>query len=145
MQKSPIYLGADHAGFELKEALKKSLAEQGYTINDLSPDFQEGDDYPIIAHAVAERVAAGGEGILICGTGFGVDMEANRTKGVRAAVIRNEDEARLARTEDHANILVLGGRVTNPEDAIKIATVWLATPYGDAKRFGRRTRELDEL
>ena len=140
-----ILLGSDHAGFELKEAIKASLQKKKMPLEDLSPTLVPGDDYPPIAQAVAKKVAKDKQavGILFCGSGLGMDIAANRVKGARATVVRNIKEAKLSRTDDHANILVLGGRLTEPAMAKLIVSAWLETPYSTAKRHERRVKELD--
>lgn len=140
----PILLGADHAGFALKERLKKVLIAQDHPVYDLTPDFKEGDDYPPIAHAMAKTVTESGvEGVLVCGTGLGMDIAANRHSGVRATVVRDVRDAKLAREHNHANILILGGRLTKPAEAVKILNAWLTTkPSRDARHL-RRIKQLD--
>ena len=145
MATKTILLGADHAGFELKEAIKAHLTGKGMEIRDLTPEKIEGDDYPPIAKHVAEEVVkSDGQAILVCGSGMGMDIAANRIAGARAAVVRDENEAKLSREDDHANILVFGGRITPAEKAIGITDTWLATPYSKAKRHERRVKELDQ-
>ncbi|HEU0050631.1 MAG TPA: RpiB/LacA/LacB family sugar-phosphate isomerase [Patescibacteria group bacterium] len=141
---SPLLIGADHAGFSLKEYLKKELLLRGYSVTDATPKFAEGDDYPPIARQVAREIAKGKKlGILICGTGLGMDIAANRIKGVRAVVIRDEEDAKLSREHNHANILILGGRSTKPEKAKKLVDTWLqATPSREARHL-RRVKQLD--
>jgi len=144
MASKTIILGADHAGFELKEAIKAHLTEKGMTVRDLTPEKIEGDDYPPIAKQAAEEIVkSDGQAILVCGSGMGMDIAANRIAGARAVVVRDEKEAKLSREDDHANILVLGGRMTPEEKAISITDTWLATPYSKAQRHERRVRELD--
>lgn len=142
---SEVLVGSDHAGFELKEVLVSLLKERGFKVEDLSPTFQPGDDYPLIAHEVAKQVAASAGarwGVLLCGSGIGVSIEANRHAGIRAALVRTAEDARLARLDDHANILELGGRVTTPEELPAILDSWIATePSTDA----RHLRRLDEI
>ena len=144
-EHSPLLLGADHAGFRLKESVKRHLLDQGLLVEDVTPEQIPDDDYPPIAHTVAEAVAHQDDrmGILICGSGFGMDMAANRVKGARAAVVRTVEEAVLARKDDHANILVLGGRMTDAEEANRITDAFLTTPYSQAERHMRRVDELD--
>ena len=144
-EKPLILLGADHAGFALKEEVKTYLLSQGLKVEDLSPTLVPGDDYPLIAKAVAKRIAASknAAGILFCGSGIGMDIAANRVRGARAAVARNIKEAKLSRTDDFANILVLGSMITPSASAKLITSAWLATPYSKAKRHVRRVKELD--
>ena len=144
MTHSPLILGADHAGFELKELLKKHLQKQDVSFQDMTPLFRAGDDYPPIAQKVARAVVKRKTlGLLICGSGFGMDIAANRIKGARAAIARNVKEVKLSRRDDLANILVLGARLTNPVLATRILSVWMTAPVGKAKRFVRRVKEMD--
>lgn len=142
-----IILGADHAGFRLKEELKRSLETQRIEIEDVSPVFSGGDDYPTIAQQVAKRVGRDPHvlAILACGTGYGMDIAANRIKGARAAVVRNTKDARLTRLENHTNILILGGWTTKPVIAKRIMNVWLKTKPSHAERHLRRIKMLDRL
>ena len=143
--KTEIVLGADHAGFELKEALKEHLTKKGMAVHDLSPEFVAGDDYPIVAKNTAKEVVATNQpAILICGSGHGMATAANRLRGARAAVIRSVAEAKYSRQHGHANILALGGSFTSAALAKKILDTWLATPYSKEARHVRRVKELDQ-
>lgn len=138
-------LGADHAGFALKEHLRKVLDQLHVRYEDLSPDVVEGDDYPFIAKRVAKLVVEKGDvhGLLICGTGFGMDIAANRLRGARAVVVQTAEEARLAREHNHANILVLGGRTIEPSQASHILKTWIDSHPSYAQRHVRRVHQLD--
>lgn len=142
--KKRLLLGADHAGYRLKESLRKELGSD-WKIEDLSPEYEEGDDYPLVAKKMAKLIAKDdrAQGILVCGTGLGMDIAANRVKGARAVVIRTTSEAKLSREHNHANILVLGGRLTPASKAKQIVKFWLKTPYSRAERHVRRVEELD--
>ena len=115
MAKEKIIIGADHAGFALKEALKPFLAEMGLDVTDAGTDSDRSVDYPDFGACVAEAVSAGifPRGILICGSGVGMSIVANRFPGVRAALCLDEETARLSRMHNDANILVLAGRKTD--------------------------------
>ncbi|MBU4121549.1 MAG: ribose 5-phosphate isomerase B [Proteobacteria bacterium] len=143
MNAEKIIIGADHAGYPLKEALKPFLAEIGLAVADTGTDSERAVDYPDFAVKVAEAVSVGvfPRGILICGTGVGMSMVANRFPGVRAALCRDEEEARISRMHNDANILVLAGRKTDPETARAIARTWLETPF----EGGRHQRRLDKI
>ena len=143
MNAEKIIIGADHAGYQLKEALKPFLAEMGLAVTDAGTDSERAVDYPDFAAKVAEAVSVGvfPRGILICGTGVGMSMVANRFPGVRAALCRDEEEARISRMHNDANILVLAGRKTDAETAMKIARTWLTTPF----EGGRHQRRLDKI
>jgi ribose 5-phosphate isomerase B len=140
-----IIIGSDHAGFDLKERVKEWLEDRGFEVEDVgtrSPAEQV--DYPDFAHLVADAVSSGrrARGVLVCGTGIGVSMAANRHAGVRAAVVCNEDTARLARQHNDANVLALGGRTLDPLVAERILDVWLTTPFaGD--RHARRIAKIE--
>ena len=143
MNTEKIIIGADHAGYPLKEALKPFLAEMGLAVSDAGTDSERAVDYPDIAVKVAEAVSVGvfPRGILICGTGVGMSMVANRFPCVRAALCRDEEEARISRMHNDANILVLAGRKTDAETAMKIVRTWLTTPF----EGGRHQRRLDKI
>ncbi len=144
MAHAPLLLGADHAGFALKETLKTALRRSGIPFQDLTPVFTEGDDYPPIASRVAKEVGrSGGLGVLVCGTGHGMDVAANRRKGIRAIVARTPEDGVIAREHNHANILVLGGRVTTPRRAAAIVRAWLHATPSRAERHVRRVQQLD--
>ncbi|HEY5805888.1 MAG TPA: RpiB/LacA/LacB family sugar-phosphate isomerase [Candidatus Saccharimonadales bacterium] len=145
-----IYIGADHNGFELKRELLDVLSAVGYEVIDeggkvLRPD----DDFPQFAARVVMAMKASDSqdprGILICGSGQGMCMAANRYKGIRASLAWSLEEARASRNDDDSNILCLPVRYISAKDAVKIAEAWLATPFAGAPRFKRRIKELDRL
>jgi len=139
----PLIIGCDHAAFGLKETIREHLARQGCPVEDAGAFGPASVDYPDIAHEVAERVA-GGEfkrGILLCGTGIGMSIAANRHPGIRAALCHDLFGAQMSRRHNDANILVLGGRVTGDTLALEIVKVWLETPF----EGGRHQRRLDKL
>jgi ribose 5-phosphate isomerase B len=139
-----IIIGSDHAGFDLKERVKELLEQRGFEVEDAGPRSPGQVDYPDAAHIVADAVASGrrARGVLVCGTGIGVAMAANRHAGVRAAVVWNEDTARLSREHNDANVLALGGRSLDPLLAERILEVWLATPFAGG-RHARRVAKID--
>ncbi|HUZ93172.1 MAG TPA: RpiB/LacA/LacB family sugar-phosphate isomerase [Candidatus Paceibacterota bacterium] len=141
-----IYIGADHRGFKLKEHLKKFLADKAYAVEDMGA-FQEvpDDDFPLYARPVAEKVAgdpALGRGIVICGSGFGVDIVANKVSGVRAALASSPDHAYQARHDDDVNVLALAADFLEEEAAEKIVQVFLSTPFGKEEKYSRRLKEI---
>jgi ribose 5-phosphate isomerase B len=138
-----IIIGADHAGFELKEGLKPFLAEMGFAVTDIGTNSDRPADYPDFAAQAAEAVSSGffPRGILICGSGIGMTITANRFPGVRAALCLDEETARLSRQHNDANILVLAGRKTDTPTARAITQVWLATPF----EGGRHQKRLDKI
>ncbi len=144
-----IFLGADHNGYELKEKLEDYLKKQGHDVVDVSGnDRNPNDDFPIHASKVASSVLATKEsvGILLCGSGQGVCMAANRYKGIRASLVWNESEARSSRNDDDSNVLCLPAReLKSFEQTRELVDTWLATPFDRAVRFVRRIKELDEL
>lgn len=136
-------VGADHAGYALKEAVKKSLQELAVEVIDVGTFSVESVDYPDYAAQVALRVARGAceRGLLICGTGIGMAIAANKVPGARAALCYNTETARLSRAHNEANILVLGGRMTSAAEAKEIIKVWLATPF----EGGRHQTRLNKI
>ena len=141
-----LYIGADHRGFQLKEYLKKFLEESGYTVNDLGNDkYDENDDYPDFAKLVADKVSAdpyNSKGILICGSGVGVDIAANRFSRIRSALAFSPDQAMASRNDDDSNVLALSADFTDTEQVKKIVSVWLQTPFSGEERHKRRVEKL---
>lgn len=138
-----IHLGSDHAGYPLKEVLIKELRGLGYATKDHGCDSLESCDYALIAHPLCEAVLADQtRGILICGTGLGMSMAANRHRGIRAALCGQELMARLARRHNDANILCLGARIIGVELAIATAIAFLTTGF-EGGRHLRRIGQLD--
>jgi ribose 5-phosphate isomerase B len=140
---STIALGADHAGYELKEALKSWLINHGFQVLDLGTHSTESVDYPDYAALVGESVADRKveRGLLICGTGIGMAMAANKVPGVRAALCGDLYTARMSREHNDANVLVLGGRLMGAEMAADILHAWLETDFA----AGRHARRVDKI
>lgn len=140
-----IAIGSDHAGFKLKQALIGYLKKHGIFHKDFGTTSEASCDYPDFAFPVARAVAAGKfeRGILICGSGVGVTITANRVKGVRAVNVSDLYTARLSRQHGDANVLCLAGRRLKPQKALKIADVWLKTPFSGEERHWRRIRKID--
>jgi ribose 5-phosphate isomerase B len=138
-----IPIGADHAGFQLKERLVQELKALGYEPLDLGTSSAESVDYPDFAHPVAARVERGEakRGILLCGTGLGMAYAANRHPGVRAAVAWNSEVAGLAREHNDANVLVLPARFLSEREGVEILKRWLDTPF----EGGRHSRRLEKI
>jgi len=138
-----IALGADHAGFELKEKIKQKLAAQGITVDDRGTNSTASCDYPDFARAVAEEVAAKGAdlGILVCSTGIGMSIAANKVPGIRAAKVDTEFEAERSREHNDANVLTLGANIVSEDVASKIVDKWLATPFAG----GRHERRVEKI
>ena len=140
-----IPIAADHAGFELKEQLRTELGKLGYEPLDLGTNSSESTDYPDYAHLVASRVERGEaeRGILLCGTGIGMAVAANRHPRVRAAVAWNPEVARLSRAHNDANVLVLPARLVTAPQAVEIMKAWLETPF-EAGRHARRVAKIEK-
>lgn len=144
--KPRIALGADHAGFQAKESIKKYLESAGYNVSDEGTWSEESVDYPDFAIKVARRVQQGQNdlGILVCGTGIGMAMAANKIGGVRAAVAHDELTARMSREHNDANVLALGARVLNEREIIDVATSFLSAQFAGG-RHQRRVDKISEL
>jgi ribose 5-phosphate isomerase B len=142
-----LFIGSDHAGFVLKEKLKGWLGELGVDFQDVGPnEFNPTDDYPLFAKPVAEKVSQGeGEGILICDTGEGMAIAANKFPGVRATLVTSDLTAARSREHNNSNVLVLGSELQSEEDAKRFLEVWLTTPYSNEERHERRLREIKDL
>lgn len=142
-----IVIGSDHAGFPLKEEIANSLKDDGFEITDLGVFSVESVDYPDVAVKVASAVAEGkfDRGILICGTGIGVCITANKVKGIRAAVTSDTFSARMARAHNDANVLCMGARVVGAGLAHDIARAFLDTDFEAGSRHGRRVDKINAL
>jgi len=145
-----IYLGADHNGFELKAHVRDFLRSSDYEVVDEGDGHLDpADDFPQFAARAIAAIKASGDpnarGILICGSGQGMCMAANRYRGIRASLCWNEVEARAARNDDDSNVLCLPARYIDTNRAEAIVKVWLGTAFAGAPRFKRRIKELDEL
>ena len=138
-----IAIGADHGGYKLKEEIKKYLDEIGIEFKDFGTNNEERTDYPIYAKLVAEAVSKKEceKGILLCKSGCGMTIVANKFKEVRAGLVKTEEEARFAKADDNINILVLAGRDTKTEDSIKILRMWLGTEF----KNGRYQERIDMI
>ncbi len=138
----PVHIASDHAGLALKDTVKKHLESQGYTVCDHGTHTAESCDYPAFAQALCQALLADSEeaqGILICGTGVGMSIMANRYKGIRAALCGNEFQVRATREHNNANVLCLGERVTGPGLALSMVDIFLKTPF----EGGRHQRRID--
>lgn len=143
MNAMTVAIAADHAGLPLKQMLVRELERAGYHVADLGTSSDASVDYPDFAEALAKRLETGEveRGVLICGTGIGMSIAANRHRIVRAALCRDADNARLARQHNDANVLVLGGRVTTTEDAKACLAAFLETKF-EGGRHARRVAKL---
>ena len=140
-----LVLAADHGGVDLKKELVEGLREGGYVITDLGTHSAEACDYPDFAHLASKQLLAGAHerGILICGTGVGMAMSANRHHGIRAVNCSDVFTARYSRTHNDANVLCLGGRVLGYGLAWEIVKMWLTTPFSGDKRHIRRVTAIE--
>jgi ribose 5-phosphate isomerase B len=141
-----IALASDHAGYAEKERLKTLLEDLGVEFDDLGTTSDESVDYPDFARKVAEQVAAGSvePGLLVCGSGTGMAITANKVRGVRAAVGWSEETARLARQHNDANVLAIGARTTPPADISKIVRAWFSTDF-EGGRHAARVAKISEV
>jgi ribose 5-phosphate isomerase B len=139
----PVVLAADHAGYELKEHLKRFLLEAGYEVRDLGTDSTQAVDYPDFAGAAAQAVASGAawRGIVLDGAGIGSAMAANKVPGARAALCYDATTARNSREHNDANILTLGARMLTADEAREIVRLWLETEFAG----GRHQRRIDKI
>lgn len=144
-----IYIGADHRGFQLKEILKKFLQDKGYTVKDFGNDhYDENDDYPDFASLVASEVSRdfiGSRGILICGSGVGVNIVADKFLRVRSVLAISPDHVLASRNDDDTNILALAADFLTGEQAKQIAAVWLLTPFSNNPRHKRRIEKIYKI
>jgi len=142
-----VYLGSDHAGFELKARISEHLTGAGHEVVDCGAhSYDAEDDYPAPCIAAAARTVAdpGSLGIVIGGSGNGEQIAANKVAGIRAALVWSDDTARLAREHNDANVMSIGGRNHPVEDALRFVDVFLATPFSEGERHKRRIAQLAE-
>lgn len=144
-----IYIGADHRGYELKEKLKVYLIELGFIFEDLgAKELIPDDDYPDYALTVAQKVAENPDenrGILICGSGAGVDIVANKIKGIRSALCFDVKQAQMSRNDDNTNVLSLSADFISEGLAKEIVKIWLETPFSGLKHHARRIEKIKEI
>ena len=140
-----IALGAEHAGYETKERVKQILEARGHQVLDMGTNSAESTDYPPFAFRVAESVRDGAadRGVLVCDSGNGIAIAANKVEGIRAAIAVNRWQAEMARRHNDANILVLASKLTPSEDEAEIVGAWLDTPF-DGGRHARRIGQISE-
>ncbi len=140
-----IYIASDHGGFKLKEKIKNHLVKKGFEIKDFGTHSEDSVDYPIFAKKVSNAVTkdSNSKGILVCGTGIGMSIAANKIKGIRAALCWNEETARLSREHNDTNVLCFGQRILGEDLVLKIVDVWLNTKFTNEERYIRRLDMLD--
>ena len=148
--KPTIFIAADHRGRKLANWLTDQLKQLNYQVTEIGKQDQRlGDDFPVFAHQVVAKMLAQGEqarGILLCGSGQGMAIAANRFKGIRAAVVQTPAQAKAARNDDDSNVLALSADEfqTKPNKALELVEVWLKTPFESIPRRQRRLKELDQ-
>ncbi len=145
-----IYIGADHNGYYLRNELVQYLKSAGYDVHDDgNKELNPQDDFPVFAATVANDILSSDDGdargILICGSGQGIMMAANRFKGIRACLGYNTESVRTARNDDDCNVLCLPAKILSDDQANLIVETWLNTAFADAPRFTRRIKEMDQL
>lgn len=141
----PLFIGSDHAGFSLKAAVIEYLKSEGRAVTDLGTHSADSCDYPQAARAVCKAVLEnGGQGVLICGSGIGMSIAANRCPGIRAALCTHEFHARACRQHNDANVLCLGERVTAPGLALELVKIFLQTGF-EGGRHARRVELIDKF
>lgn len=141
-----IAIGCDHGGFELKQEIIKYLESKGFEYKDFGCNSDASVDYPEYGKAVAKAVAAGEceKGILICGTGIGMSIVANKVPGVRCALLSDAFSAEATREHNDTNVMALGARTTGPGLAVKLVDIWLNTPFSNDERHIRRIKMIEE-
>jgi ribose 5-phosphate isomerase B len=146
MRPTKIILGSDHGGFALKQELREHLAHWGWEVEDIGCSTSQSVDYPDFAAAVAKKVAAGEApfGLLVCGTGIGMCIAANKVRGVRAALCQETYSARMARAHNNANVLCIGGRVIGPELAREVLAAFLEASF-EGERHQRRLEKISSM
>jgi len=150
MEKSikTVIIGADHRGFKLKDELKRSLSEWGYLIDDVgAPTYNPDDDHPDYAKALGRRLVTspGMMGVLICGSGVGIAVAANKIPGIRAGMCVTPDQARSARQDSNTNVLVLASDYLTAQQARRITKTWLETEFVPKEKYVRRLRKIEQL
>jgi RpiB/LacA/LacB family sugar-phosphate isomerase len=143
-----IFIAADHNGFKMKGEIAKWLEEEGHTVTDMGPNkLDQADDYPDFGFKVAETVAQDTQnnfGILVCGSGVGMSVVADKVKGVRAALIHDPEIARVAQKDDDINVLALGASFIDLENAKEVISAWLSTPFSAEERHVRRVKKITD-
>ena len=141
-----IAIGCDHGGYELKEHLVAFLKEKGYEVKDCGTYSKESCDYPVFGEAAARAVASGEceRGIVVCTTGIGISIAANKVKGIRAALVHDCFSAKATREHNNANIITMGARVIGPGLATEIVKIFLETPFSNDERHIRRINQIED-
>jgi ribose 5-phosphate isomerase B len=142
-----IAIAADHAGFTLKEALRERLSAAGHELTDFGALSEESTDYPDYALAVAELVASGeaARGILVCSTGIGMSIAANKVVGIRAALAANQEAVQLTREHNDANVIALGAKFLSQDEASRLVDIFLTTEFSGGARHSRRIEKISTI
>ena len=143
-----VAIGSDHAGFEFKDPIKNHLREKGIEVLDFGPNNDEASDYPDYAKIVSEKVSQDPEydlGILICGTGIGMSISANKVKGIRAALISTKFTAESAKAHNHANVITFGSRINSIKEVLEFIDIFLKTDCSEESRHVRRVEKMDKI
>ena len=140
-----IFIGSDHGGYNLKEKIKEVFSQIGYEFEDMGANSLESCDYPVYAKKVCEKVLeTEGRGILVCGTGIGMSIAANKVHGIRAAVCGDAFSAKATREHNDANVLCMGARVISEAKALEITDIFLDTPFSKDERHIRRISKIEQ-
>lgn len=143
---SKIIIGSDHGGYNLKEKIKEVFSNSGYEFEDVGTTSTDSCDYPIYAEKLAKKVTeTNGRGILVCGTGIGMSIAANKFKGIRASHCTDTFSARMTREHNDSNVLCLGERITGQDLALDIVKIWLETPFSNGERHINRVNMIKKI
>lgn len=141
-----IYIGSDHGGYNLKKKIIEVFSSEGYELEDMGTNSLDSCDYPVYAKRVCDKVVeTNSKGILVCGTGIGMSIAANKINGIRAALCSDTFSARMTREHNDSNVLCLGERVTGQDLALDIVKIWLETPFSNGERHVGRINLIKEL
>lgn len=141
-----IFIGSDHGGYNLKEKIKEVFSPLGYEFEDVGTNSLDSCDYPVYVEKVAQRVLeTNGYGILVCGTGIGMSIAANKFKGIRASHCTDTFSARMTKEHNNSNVLCLGERITGQDLALDIVKIWLETPFSNGERHLNRLNLIKEI
>ena len=141
-----LVIGSDHGGFEFKKELAKLLETNNLQVEDVGPyEYDKEDDYPDYAEKVCKKMVSGKRGVLICRSGHGMAITANKFRGIRASVCWNEKSAEKAKKDDDINVICLPADLISADDAVRVVLRWLETPFEDAERRTRRLKKIEEI
>ena len=141
-----IFIGSDHGGYNLKKKIEDVFSKLGYEFEDVGTNSTDSCDYPVFAQKVAQKVIdTNGKGILVCGTGIGMSIAANKFKGIRASHCTDTFSARMTREHNNSNVLCLGERITGQDLALDIVKIWLETPFSNGERHQNRLNLIKDI